>query len=199
MLNRSTLTQQIQSAIRDNAKGRISADVIDAAITQACDRMSADFPARLNAALTLVAGVDNYPAPDDCFLFLHSKFGEHTPELASFTPEALPAPVLVGSGVFLFSQAPTDQQIEVLGSEYRYQYSIRYQLLDASGNIPDRANHAVFLLALAYVMESVASSDIIEPIQLHKGLGDMQQPRTAADMHRLLMREYVAEVARLND
>ena len=199
MLTLTTLKTQIAQSIRDSAAGRVSNDQIEAAIVRACDQLSKDAPNRISAMLTLIAGSGTYPAPDDCFVWLCSTYADHRPVVSPFASPGLGRPILSG-GTFLFDPMPTDAQLESYGDQYHYQYGTRYQVADDdAANVPDTHAQAVFLLAMALLMLELSSTDIIEPMALHKGLGEMQQPRTAADMHRTLMKAYGNEVKRIND
>ena len=193
------LIARLQSQLVNNAGNKLKPEHYEAAIFAALERFSIDVVHLKSSNLEIIADVKQYDTPADLLeLMWHDwKF----PDFVGYAPISTGYPDLrsvktdAGYKIEFYPLAPTTQQIDLLGKTVNYHYRASHYLpLDSAdtnqSTIPDRLNTAFEILSMAYLMLQLSNMDIVSPVQLHNGMGDMQQPRTAIDQHNALIKHY---------
>lgn len=198
-MNRASLITRLQSQLVNNAGNKLKPEHYEAALDAALERFSIDVVHQKSSTLEIIADVKQYDMPADLLeLTWHDwKF----PGFIGYAPISTGYPDLrsvkteMGCKIEFYPIAPTVQQIDLLGKTVNYHYRAPHYLpLDSAdanpSTIPDRLSAAFEILSMAYLMLQLSNMDIVSPVQLHNGMGDMQQPRTAIDQHSTLIKHY---------
>lgn len=148
----------------------------------------------LVATLTLVAEQADYDAPTDIVATKVSDWGQgkllfwdvhyaRLPRLSLFEGES-------GLKVHL-NPAPTSTQISLFGRHYAYFYLAAHAVGESSAQTTFNASDRdlFLLLALIEAMKELAAKNVIQPIQLHKGMGGMPANSTPSALVELLTRQ----------
>lgn len=185
MIDRDSITALVTASIRGNAGGRVSPDVMQACIDKALRQYSVDHKREEHETIELLAGVAEYSVMHPV---LSLNWHDWTLPDSLITETYPKIYASIGQASIRMSYPPTERNITDLGSSVRVMYSTHGHATEA--DIPEWHADRIEMLSTAYVMLALASMDIIEPVQLHKGMGDMSPPRTPVDQYRALMRQY---------
>jgi hypothetical protein len=205
-MTRSALIEALKAALGEAAE-RFTAPG-DADFSRHLDRAAEDLvrvrPRVRTAELALEADTDLYAAPVDLISFLYPLWGRaaqrQTPVYDQSHPGRLPWPSLVDGAegaMLLLSPAPTQRQIDLLGSAYRYAYSARHVIAESAAETSVRqADQGLVLLrAMAEAMRELAVRNVVKPIQLHRGIGSVPASGTPQALHEALMQAFHREGA----
>jgi len=163
-------------------------------------------PRTLVGTTTVVAGQSIYSTPSDLYLFKSPLWGVHV--MSRFHPweKNWPGPlprvqqIRIGDANQLhMSPAPTQLQINVLGSEYRYYYLGRHQVAaNAAETTLDAGDRFLLLLrAQAEAMRELMIRNIHKPVQMRDSLHSAPRNMTPSAAYKLLLEEWEAKVERL--
>lgn len=153
-------------------------------------------PRTLLDSITLVADQDTYAAPANILGFKSGLWGmTTTPPWDKNYPGKIPDCRLVetGTGMMLhFLPAPTDRQIYLLGSEYKFYYYGGHVIgaNAAQTSIPLGERGLLLLRAQAEAMREMAMRNIAKPVQLRDGISGTPRNGTPASVYRALMDEF---------
>lgn len=185
MIDRDSITALVTASIRGNAGNRVTPVALQGCIDRALRQYAIDHKQEKYETLALEVGVSEYPVAAPV-LSLHWH-DWHLPD--SLVTETYPALfATVGESLVRTTYPPTQAHIDDIGSSVRVIYSTYG--VSTPDLIPDWHSDRIETLSTAYVMLSLASMDILEPIQLHKGMGDMSPPRTPIDQYYALIKQY---------
>lgn len=142
-------------------------------------------PRILRAKLTLVAGQAVYAAPADLVLFQRQEWGMSS--ILQFKPwdPSWPGPfpeiseVVTDEGPELvFTPAPTAGQIAALGADYWFHYRAAHQIDTEAVTVPVADEPLLLLAALIEAVQELTARNLVNPIQLHRGLGSLPNQGT---------------------
>ena len=99
-----------------------------------------------------------------------------------------------------FNKQISTKQFLAYGFCFRYEYALKHYLIDipASNTNPDlvacsfyEEDDELFIIrALAALMAELMSSNVTNPVQLHKGMASIPANSTPAAAYELLMKRY---------
>lgn len=198
-MNRADLITRLQSQLNNNAGNRLNPSSYEAAVNAALQRFSLDVANQKSNTLVISADVARYDAPPDLLELIYHDWqfpSSHGYEyLNNGYPDLRSIKVGAGYKIEFYPKPPNFEQINYLGDVVNYHYKAAHYLsanaIDVQPcTIPDELSTAFELLVMSYLMLDIANLDVTSPIQLHNGMGEMQQPRTAIDQHRALLKAY---------
>jgi hypothetical protein len=190
VIDRDSITALVTASIRGNAGNRVTPIALQGCIDRALRQYAIDHKQEKIETLELVAGTAEY-ATTTPVLSLHWH-DWHLPD--SLITETYPTLfATIGDSFVRLTYPPTDTHIETIGASVRVMY-LSYGASDPA-LIPDWHEDRIETLATAYVMLSLASMDILEPIQLHGGMGDKSTPRSAMEHFDSLSKLYAKMLA----
>lgn len=152
-------------------------------------------PRTMLGTITVSADVMTYPAPVDMVGAKYPLWGVNERgrcrQWDRRYPGPLPRLALVGDEVHL-TPAPSAEQIAALGSAYKFYYYATHQIADDAAQTTVRAadRHLLLMRASAEAMTELANRSVVNPVQLHRGLGSMPSNSSPAAWARELMRQY---------
>lgn len=159
----------------------------------------------LLGTITLEAERPDYPAPADLLQIKLPLWGRRERSRRKMWdldwPGALPRLQLVdtadGREVHLVP-APTAMQISSLGSTYQYYYYATHRISDdaAQTTVQPVDRDLLLLRAAAEAMRELAVRGVVNPIQLHRGLGSMPASGTPQALYGQLLAAFEQEARR---
>ena len=157
-------------------------------------RLNAKRPRVGCASVTLEAGQAWYDAAPDGYDVLGLDWGREQRRLMPHHDGYLgQIPILRQLGRRLhFNPAPTSWQIMALGAEAHYHYFAEHHI-DEDGDLTTVAHGDRDLLlhaALIAAMQALATANVSEPIQLHRGIGGVPSNSTPAAWYKALLDEW---------
>lgn len=204
-MSRADLKVDLVASLHDAMDVFVGADDMDRLLDTAALDFSRHRPRTLAGTLTVEAGRMTYPAPADLYLFKSSLWGiapvqrakpwERTYSGPSPDVRRIDGPD--GPELHL-TPAPTQQQLNMLGSEFRFYYFARHTIGDtaAETTLHDGDRGLLLLRAQAEAMRELTIRNIGKPAQMRDGLRSAPRNMTPAALHVELMREWEAKVAR---
>jgi len=152
-------------------------------------------PRTLLGSLSLVADQFAYSAPADIVATKYPIWGvnerNRNRQWDAGYPGKLPRLSLVGSEVHL-TPAPSSAQISMLGSDYKFYYYAAHVIAADATQTTVRAGdrHLLLMRAAAEAMTELAHKGVINPVQLHRGLGSMPANSSPSAWARELLLRY---------
>lgn len=155
-------------------------------------------PRTLAASLTLAAGVQQYPAPDDLHLVKTSPWGvaetQTTPWCAPRGP--LPSLRIVtdadGALMLCLTPAPTAAQLAAFGASYPFYYFAAQSVPDTGAtSVTDAELDLLLLRAKVEALRELSIRNHSKPVTMHGGAGDgVARNQTAASLYAAFLQEY---------
>lgn len=150
-------------------------------------------------SLTLIAGTASYPVPTDFMAYKGDTWaGKRIGQPWESTwPGRLPH-VREGreGGVrkLVFTPAPTDAQISLLGSDFGYFYMAPHVIGDAAADttVPEGERSLLLLRAQAEAMKELAMRGITKPVSLRDGYSGTPKNGTPSYLYAALLQEFEA-------
>ena len=162
--------------------------------------LNTDRPRNRTGEITLTAGGLMYDAPADLLALSLIEWGANDatpqwdPRYAGPMPRVSAQQDDAGP-VLLFRPAPTHRQIVAWGSVFRFRYRARHVLTNDESSLTPEQAALLLLRAQAQAMQELAVSGVVQPIQLHKGMGaTMPSNGTPAALAAQLMDAYGRQV-----
>lgn len=151
------------------------------------------WPRILYGELSLVAMVNEYPAPPGCLMLYGHSWGHYTPltpwdECGPGFPPLLERSVDEMGTKLLLCPPPTAKQIAVWGNTLRYRYRVAHEITAEVVTVDEGQRGAVLLAALIEAMRDLAAETTV--VQLHKGLSGLPTAGTPAYLYETLIREW---------
>lgn len=174
-----------------NAGDRLQKEDFDAALDIALKALEESRPYILHDSITLTAGEPLYDAPAADFVgYAHSDWG--TAKKSYFNGCETRPHIMNNKKKLHFSPAPTAAQLTAWGSTFAYFYRARHVLTDTPSEctLNDEDQGILILRAMAELMRILASRNVVDPVQLHRGIGNVPTSSTPGQMYKDLMLEY---------
>lgn len=200
-MSREDLALSLKASLHDAADVFVDGDDMGRLLDIAAQDFNRHRPRTQFGTLTVSPGKMNYPAPDDLYLFKSTLWGMAPIAKARPWEKTWPGPMprvqLVGRELHL-APAPTQHQVNVLGSEFRYYYLGRHLLGAVEQTTIDAGDRFLLLLrAQAEAMRELTVRNVKKPVQLRDGMNSGPRNMTPSAFYTLLMEEWEAKVERL--
>lgn len=204
-MSRADLEADLAASLHDAADVFVAPGDMGRLLDAAVLDFSRHRPRTLMGTLTVETGRMDYAAPDNLYLFKSSLWGIAPVARAKPWERQWPGPnpdVHVADGVagreLHLTPAPTQQQLMVLGSEFRYYYFATHAIGDTAAETTLRAGDRFLLLlrAQAEAMREMSIRNIKKPVAMRDGLHSAPRNMTPAALHVEMMREWESKVAR---
>jgi hypothetical protein len=178
-----------------NAGDRLASVDIEQAIRAGLHALQKSRPYYVDASITLVADQERYTPPDDFVQLDFSAWG--TGKRSYDYNLGIRPHILSVSGTIQFTPAPTAEQMAIWGSTFNYIYRAKHVLNEtpAECTLQDEDEGLLLLRASAELMRILASRNVVEPVQLHNGIGNVPTSGTPGVMYEKLMAEYRLQAA----
>ena len=194
----SEITALIQNGIagRGNAGDRIAPEDISQAIRGALHALEQDRPYFLDNSVQLIAGQPLYTTPPLFVDFAYSQWGKG--KKSYYQGCGVRPHIKTNNRQLHFSPAPTIEQISVWDSLFIYTYKARHTLNEVANEctLQDEDESLLILRAMAELMRLLTTRNVVSPITLSRGLGNVPSNSTPSSIHKYLMAEYKAQVQR---
>ncbi len=177
-------------------------DDLDAALDRLLDVALVDLtrarPRLLWGSISVQPYVTTYPAPPDLVSLGVWDWGRHTQPWDLPTP--LPRVSVRRDGADRWIEllpAPCAALVNTLGATLRFRYTAAHELTDDGCTAAPEDHWLLILRATAEAMQMLAVAGVVDPVQLHRGMGaSIPSNSTPAAIHDLLLRKYREGVAR---
>lgn len=151
------------------------------------------WPRILDGELSLVAMVNEYPAPAGCLMIHGHSWGRYArpipwDEYGPGFPPLLERIIDETGPRLLLCPPPTAQQIAVWGGTLRYRYRVAHEITAEAVTVDEGHHGAVLLAALIEAMRDLSAE--VTVVQLHKGLSSVPTAGTPAYLYEALLREW---------
>lgn len=203
-MKESELVLELKNSLNDAAKDAFTSEANDGAFKRHLEYAALDLgrvrPYRLNAELTLEAGVALYDAPADFLRFVYTSWGvgcavqPWDDNYPGRRPDVRSIYTATGQQLQLVP-APSALQIEVYGAAMPYIYQAGHIISDVDGETTVREGDKGLLIlrAQAEAMKEMAARNIKKPVQLRDGLGSSPRNGTPAAVYEQLMKAFESQ------
>lgn len=204
-MSRADLKVDLTASLHDAAEVFVGADDMDRLLNAAALDFNRHRPRTLMGTLTVEVDRMDYPAPADLYLFKSSLWGIAPVQRAKPWERTYSGPnpdvrcVEGPNGLELhLTPAPTQKQLTMLGSEFRFYYFANHKIGDTVVETTLRPGDRGLLLlrAQAEAMREMTMRNISKPVQMRDGLHSAPRNMTPAALHVELMKEWEFKVAR---
>jgi hypothetical protein len=205
-MSRADLSADLQASLHDAADVFVNGGDMDRLLDAAAQDFNRHRPRTLLGSMTVVADTMVYPAPADIYLFKSSLWGiapvpKSKPWERNY-PGPLPS-VVVADGASAkelhLVPVPTQNQVDALGSDYRFYYFGRHAIDTNAANttiaIADRA--LLLLRAQAEAMNELVMRNIKKPVNMRDGLNSSPKNMSPAAWFTTLMAQWESRVQRM--
>ncbi len=200
------LKSDLTASLHDAAEVFIGATDMDRLLDVAAQDFNRHRPRTLLGSFTVVAGTMIYPAPASLYIFKSSLWGIAPTPKAKPWERAWPGPlpkvqsVEGESGPELhLTPEPTQHQVSMLGSDYRFYYFGRHVIDAAAANttIHPADRWLLLLRAQAEAMRELVMRNMKKPVQMRDGLHSGPKNMTPSAWYKFLMDEWESKIERL--
>lgn len=155
-------------------------------------------PRTLAASFQLVAGVSQYPAPDNLVQVKTSPWGVMQMQTAPWCAPRQPLPILrllqtvTGEQLVCLTPAPSPEQIASFGANYPFYYTAAHDVPDSGdSSVTDVELDLLLLRAKVEAMRELSIRNHSKPVTMHGGAGEgVARNQTAASLYEAFLKEY---------